>query len=328
MVVAGVNDALRRRTVVVTGADGFIGHSCVPLLLRAGLDVRGLVRALGPGTVARAEYIGAGDLTQMPEPSMRQVLRDASAVVHLAGLAHRAVASPETLRAVNVEATTRLARAAASQGVGHFIFASSVKVNGETTPTGHPFRESDPPNPRDAYGATKWAAERALCEVAESAAMRTTVLRLPLTYGPRAKANFAALARVVRDGVPLPLAAIANRRSILGVGNLASALVALLASERDAQPLTTYFLADSVAVSTPMLVEAMARAMRVAPRLFAVPVSLLRFAAAWSGRSEAVERLLDTLEVDTSAFRARFAWSPPYSLDEGMAHALGPGASL
>jgi UDP-glucose 4-epimerase len=180
----------------------------------------------------------------------------------------------------------------------------------------------------DSYGASKWSAERALCEIAESSAMRTTVLRLPLTYGPGAKANLAALADAVRRGVPLPLAGIDNRRSVLGVGNLASALVALIASERDAESFATYFVADARAVSTPALVEAIARAMRIAPRLFALPRPLLRMAGAWSGRSETVERLLDTLEVDTAAFRDRFAWSPPHSLDEGMAQAFRPRASL
>jgi UDP-glucose 4-epimerase len=314
--------------VAVTGADGFIGRAVMPRLRGAGYDVRGLVRALATGTVARAEYMAVGDLSQLSEPSMRAVLRDAGAIVHLAGIAHRADASPEALRAVNVDATARLARAAVAQGVGHFVFASSVKVNGETSPAGRPFTESDPPNPRDVYGASKWAAERALYEVADSSGMRTTILRLPLTYGPGAKANVAALAAAVRRGIPLPLAGIDNRRSLLGAGNLASALAAVLASGRDARGAATYFVADARAVSTPELVEALARAMRVAPRLFRLPTSLLRVAGAWAGRSETVERLLDTLEVDTAAFRSRFAWSPPYSLDEGMAQAFGPGASL
>lgn len=314
--------------VAVTGADGFIGRACVPLLRRAGHEVRGLVRALGPDTIARADYLPVGDLAALSEADMRPALRGADAVVHLAGIAHRAGPSEEALRALNVDATVRLARAAASVGVAHFVFASSVKVNGETSLPGHPFRESDPPNPPDAYGASKWAAERALCEVAESTGMRVTVLRLPLTYGPGAKANVAALARAVRGGVPLPLAGVDNRRSVLGVGNLASALEAVLASARDAQACATYFVADAAAVSTPALVEAMARALRVPARLFRLPIPLLRVAAAWSGRSEALERLLDTLEVDTAAFQARFGWTAPHSLDEGMAQALGPGASL
>lgn len=314
--------------VVVTGADGFIGRACMPELARAGCAVRGLVRSLSADTAARPEYLAVGDIARLPDTSMRNAVRGARAVVHLAGHAHREGASPEVLRAVNVDATSRLARAAAAEGVAHFLFASSVKVNGETSPPGHPFRESDPPNPPDDYGASKWAAERALAEIAEDSGMRVTALRLPLTYGPHAKANVAALARAVRRGIPLPLAGIGNRRSVLGTGNLASALLALLASEGDEAGATTYFVADEQAVSTTALIEAMARAMRVTPRLFPLPPGLLRVAAAWAGRSEAVERLLDTLEVDTSAFCARFSWTPPHSLDEGMAQAFGPGAPL
>ena len=314
--------------VVVTGADGFLGRTCVSLLQRAGVEVRGLVRALGPDTVARPEFLAVGDLAQMSDDAMVLAMRGARAVVHFAGIAHRAGVPPEMLRKVNVDVTARLARAAASHGIAHFVFASSVKVNGETSLPGHPFRESDPPNPLDTYGASKWAAERALCEVAESTGMRTTVLRLPLSYGPRPKANVAALASAVRRGVPLPLAGIDNRRSILGVGNLASALQALLADECAGELFSTYFVADAHAVSTPALVEAIARGMRVAPRLFALPTPMLRLAGAWSGRSETVERLIDSLEVDTAAFRSRFGWSPPTSLDEGMAQAFGARASL
>ncbi|MFO1303969.1 MAG: NAD-dependent epimerase/dehydratase family protein [Burkholderiales bacterium] len=318
-------------TVVVTGADGFVGRACMPALAHAGAAVRGLVRALSTHTAARSDYVPVGDLTTMADTAMRTVMRDADAVVHLAGHAHRASAAPEILRAVNVDATARLARAAAAERVSHFVFASSVKVNGETSPPGHPLRESDPPNPSDEYGASKWAAERALAAIAEESGMRVTSLRLPLTYGPHAKANVAALVRAVRRGVPLPLAGLGNRRSILGVGNLASALVALLASECDpgeAGRATTYFVADAKAVSTTELVEAMARAMHVEPRLFGLPSALLRAAGALTGRSEAIERLLGTLEVDTSAFRARLAWNPPFDLDEGMAQALAPGAPL
>ena len=317
--------------VAVTGADGFIGRACMPALAHAGAQLRGLVRSLSIDTAARPAYLPAGDLAAMSEPAMRALLRDARAVVHLAGHAHRASASHEALRAVNVDATARLARAAAAEDVGHFVFASSVKVNGETSLPGHPLRESDPPTPLDDYGASKWAAERALAAIAEESGMRVTALRLPLTYGPHAKANVAALARAVRRGMPLPLAGIHNRRSILGTANLASALVALLTSEADhgeAGRATTYFVADGEAVSTTELALAMARAMRVPSRLFAMPAGLLRAAGALAGRSEAIERLLGTLEVDTSAFRARFAWTPPCGLDEGMAQAMGAGAPL
>lgn len=312
--------------VLITGADGSLGRAVMPVLGER-FAVRGLVRALRTHTVASPDYFATGDLTRAPCAALRNALRGARAVIHLAGHAHRD-ASPAELRAVNVDATVRLAEAAAAEGVAHFVHASSVKACAESSPPGRPLRESDPPTPRDDYGASKLAAERALAAIVERTGLHATILRLPLCYGPGVKANFAALARAVRLGVPLPLARVDNRRSLLGTGNLASALTALVESNGERGSASTYFLADAASVSTPGLVDAMARALHVAPRLWPVPPGVLRTAAACAGRAEAVERLLGTLEVDTSAFRARFAWSPPRSLDEGMAEALARGASL
>ena len=316
-------------TIVVTGANGFLGRAVVPRLAAAGYGVRGLVRQLDPATAARAQFLPVGDLTHLPDRAMLNALRGATAVVHLAALAHRPLdGGPESasaLRRINVDVSGRLARAALLSGATHFVFASSVKVNGETSPPGRPLSESDPPNPEDDYAESKWAAECTLAVVAEQSDLRVTALRLPLTYGAGAKANFAALVRAVRRGLPLPLGGIANRRSVLGAGNLCSALQTLLESS-DASAhgrVTPYFVADAQPVSTAELVRAIARALRKPPRLFAIAPSLLRLGGAWCGRSEAVERLLDTLEVDTAAFRTRFGWSPPESLDQGLAAAIG-----
>jgi nucleoside-diphosphate-sugar epimerase len=314
--------------IVVTGARGFLGRAVMAGFAERGLPVRGLVRALDAATVARVQYFAAGDLTTASDDTLRNALRGASAVVHLAAQAHRPLdanaESEAALRRVNVEASERLANAAAAAGAGHFVFASTVKVHGERSPPGRPLRESDPPHPPDEYAASKWAAERALAVVAERTALRVTALRLPLAYGVGVKANFAALVRAVARGVPLPLAAVANKRSVLGTGNFVSALAALLASEgaSDRGRLTPYFVTDAEPVSTPDLVRAIAQALRLAPHLFPVPVSALRIAGAWLGRSERVERLLDTLEADATAFRTRFAWTPPYSLAQGVAAML------
>jgi UDP-glucose 4-epimerase len=314
--------------VVITGASGFIGRECVARLAAAGHRVRGLVRRLDAQTAARAEFYAAGDLVAADDGALRNALAGATALVHLAGHAHRPVAGTDeaaaALRQVNVTASERLARVAAEVGVTHFVFASSVKVNGEMSLPDRPLRESDPPDPLDEYAASKWAAERALAGVAEDTGLRVTSLRLPLTYGPRAKANFAALVRAVRRGIPLPLAAIRNRRSLLGTGNLCDALIAMLRSGDggDAGRLTPYFVADAQAVSTPELVRAIARALRVQVRLWPLPPFALRLAAAAVGRSEAVERLLTTLEVDTTTFGTRFGWTPPRTLAEGLSEAL------
>lgn len=321
-------------TVVVTGADGFIGRALVPFLAARGAAVRGLVRVLDGAEAVRPDCVAVGDLAELDERTAALALGGAAALVHLAARVHRPRAHGDdeaaAMRRTNVAATERIARAAVAAGVAHFVFASTVKVNGEFTLPGHPFRESDPPDPHDAYAASKWEAEQALSAIAAETGLRVTALRLPLTYGPGAKGNFAALARAVHAGVPLPFARIANRRSVLGVGNLCDAIAATLASEpRDERGrCAPYFVADAEPVSTPELVRALAQAQRVAPRLLAVPPGVLRFIAACAGRADAVERLVGSLEVDTDAFRARFAWSPPQPLAAGLAATGGPAAPL
>jgi nucleoside-diphosphate-sugar epimerase len=316
--------------VVVTGASGFIGRAVCAHLAAQQWRVRGLVRKLEPMMAARAELLPVGDLATMSVESLADVMRDATAIVHLAARVHRLEdvhpSSRDAYRRANVDVTQRLARAGAAAGVRHFVFASSVKVNGEVTMPGRPFRESDPPDPHDDYAASKWEAERMLADVAEQSGMRVTALRLPLTYGPDAKANFAQLVHAVAQGRPLPFARIANRRSLLGVRNLASAVERVLADEQradqhhaDAGRVTAYFVADAVPVSTPDLVRAIAAALGVAPRLFAVPAGLLQLAGACTGRSAAIARLTRSLEVDSTAFRERFGWQAPWSLAEGLA---------
>lgn len=320
--------------VVVTGAGGFIGRAvCAQLPLR-GWPVRGLVRTLDRHTAARADFLPVGDLTSLSGRALDNAVRGAVAVVHLAARVHAPVAGgPGSLaacRRINVEVTRRLARAAVAAGVAHFVFASTVKVNGEMTLPGRPFVESDPPDPHDDYAVTKWEAERELEGVAEDTGLRVTALRLPLTYGPGAKANFARLARAVLRGVPLPFARIDNRRSLLGSDNLVDALCTLLADSGadDRGRMTPYLLADADAVSTPDLVRAIAAAKGAEPRLFALPVELLRFAGACTRRSAAMGRLTESLEVDTRAFCARFGWTPPCTLAQGLAAALGTRAPL
>ena len=315
-----------RGTVAVTGAGGFLGRALVPALLDAGYAVRALVRTVPPAASARVTWVATGDLAQAAHAGLRDALAGCEALVHLAAQAHRPVddtpAARAALQALNVDAAARLAQAAAEDGVRHIVFASSVKVHGERSRPGHPLRENDPLQPADAYGASKVAAEAALARVARDTGLRVTALRLPLVYGPGAKANFAALIRAVRRGAPLPVASIDNRRSLLATGNFTAAVLCLLASDGDGARLTPYLLSDAAAVSTPELVCALAAALGVTPRIVAFPVPLLRAAGRLPGIGERVSRLVDSLEVDATAFRTRFAWAPPATLAAGLAAAV------
>lgn len=305
--------------VLVTGANGFVGGAVCRKLVTDGHHVIAAMRQREelPPTI-ETRIVGSLDA----ETAWTAVLPGVDAVVHLAGRAHvmrDRVADPETaFRAVNTEATLRLAREAARLGVRRMIFMSSVKVNGEAT-TERPFAADDAPNPVDAYGRSKWAAELGLSALARAGDghFQVTVLRPPLVYGPGVRANFLSLLRAVAAGWPLPLAAVDNRRSLIFVDNLADAVAAALG--KSAGLFDIFLVSDGDDVSTPELIRRIARAMNRPARLFPLPPALLRGLGDFVGRAAAIERLTGSLQVDSEAFRKRFSWTPPATLDQGLA---------
>jgi len=306
--------------VVVTGASGFVGRALCAHLAATGRPHRGVVRTLPAGAPQGTPLLAVGDLAAAPEERLAAALQGAVAVVHLAGRAHVLDESQDeagaACRAANVVATERLATAAVRAGVERFVFASTVKVYGEATLPGQRWRAGDPPAPRDAYARSKADAERALIAACEGSATTPVVLRMPLVYGPGARANFLALLDAVARRALLPLASIENRRNLCYVGNLVHAISALLDGAEAAAGV--WLVADGEAVSTPELVRRLAAALGVAPRLLPVPVALLQAAGRFSGRSGQIARLCGSLEVDASPL-ARRVGPLPYTLDQGLA---------
>ncbi|HSV29109.1 MAG TPA: NAD-dependent epimerase/dehydratase family protein, partial [Candidatus Omnitrophota bacterium] len=195
--------------------------------------------------------------------------------------------------------------------IGRFVFVSSIKVNGESTPPDRPFRADDPPAPADSYGIAKAEAEAALARIP---GLGLAVVRPPLVHGPGAKGNLAALMRVIAKGWPLPLGAIVNRRSLVGVENLADCLAFL--AEHGC--VGTFLVRDEADVSTPELVRLVAAAMGRPARLVPVPQALLRLAGMVTGKAAAVERVTGSLVVDDAPLRA-LGWRQRVSLADGIA---------
>jgi nucleoside-diphosphate-sugar epimerase len=250
----------------------------------------------------------------------QRTLAGGRAVLHLGARVHvihdAAVDTLGAFHRVNVEATRRLALEACKAGIRRFVFVSSIGVNGNQT-RGRAFTESDRPEPHGPYAQSKLEAEMALSEVARTSQLELVTLRPPLVYGPGVKANFLRLLRWVDRGVPLPFASVRNRRSLVYVGNLCSAIVSCL-DHADAAG-RTFLVADGVPVSTPELVRAIGNALARPTRLVACPPGALRLGAALLGRRDDADRLLGDLVVDASAITRRLGWTPPYSLDEGLA---------
>jgi nucleoside-diphosphate-sugar epimerase len=307
----------QRPLVLVTGATGFVGTALCAALPGAGFRVRQATRAAAhrdSDTVVTGDIDAATDWTA--------ALDGVDAVVHLAARTHDALeATPERLadyRRINVDGTRRLAAQAAASGVRRFLFMSSVKVNGEST-LERPFRESDAPRPRDAYGTTKLEAEQVLAELSGASAMQSVVLRPPLVYGAGVKGNFLRLLRLLARGVPLPLASVRNRRSLIYLGNLVDAILTALRAPQAAG--RTYLVSDADPLSTPDLLRHLARALGREARLLPCPPVLLRGAGALIGRSEEVARLTGSLEIDATRIASELGWTAPHPPQRGFREA-------
>ena len=303
--------------VLITGANGFVGRALGRELLRRGRRVRAAVRR-DAGLPDGCEVRVVGDLG--PDTDWSAALEGVDAVAHLAARVHvmreRAADPLAAFRRTNVEGTLRLARSAAAAGVRRLVFLSSVKVLGEATPDG-PFTDSSPVNPQDPYGASKREAETGLFELAARSGMEVAILRPPLVYGPGVKGNFLSLLRLIDRGVPLPLAAIDNRRSLLYLGNLVDAVDLCLSHDGAAG--RTFLIRDGEDLSSAELVRRLAAALGRRARLFSLPEGVLRLAANCIGRRAAAQRLLGSLTVDDRRIRSELDWQPPFTVDQGLA---------
>jgi nucleoside-diphosphate-sugar epimerase len=303
--------------VAVTGAGGFVGSAVVAELAKRGIEAVRLVRT-ARGEPGEAEI---GDLAGASIDPAK--LQGADVVIHLAAVTH----SPngpddgiEKYRAVNVGGTVALVEAAIAAKASRFLFVSSIKAVAERSAPGHPIDSNTAPAPEDAYGITKLEAEQSVRERCSGAGVEWVIVRPPLVYGAEAKGNFGRLIRMVRSGLPLPLGAVNNRRSLLHVENLADALVAACTAPGAAGQIVT--LCDST-LSTPELLRAVAQSLGVRARLLPFPPVLLRAIGRALGRGAEVERLCGSLELDPRASMAVLGWTPPFGLAEALSRTVG-----
>ena len=279
--------------VAVTGASGFVGAALCGELHARGFAVRGTVRSLHSSfSASGVEPVEVANLDAATDWSSALVGVDC--VIHCAARAHvmheTEADALAAYRSVNVDGSRRLAEQAAVAGVRRLVYLSSIKVNGEQTALGAPLLFSDAPAPEDPYGVSKWEAEQALWVAAANTGMEVVVVRSPLVYGPGAKGNLVRLLKLVRSGVPLPVGAMQNQRSLVGLDNLVDLLIRCV--DHPAAAGQTFLVSDGQDLSTPELIRSMASAMDKSPRLIPVPVPLLCLAGRMTGKAAEVDRWL------------------------------------
>ena len=299
--------------VLLTGGTGFVGSHLSRELAEAGHAVRLALRTPRPGLAVESCVVG--DLG--PSTDWSAALQDVEAVVHLAARVHVMrdhAGGADEFRRVNTEGTLQLARGAMAAGVRRFVFLSTIKVNGEATMPGRPFRPDDAPAVVDAYGRSKLEAETGLRGMP---GLETVVIRPPLIHGPGAKGNLARLCRLAQWGFPVPFAGVDNRRDLLGLANLSNLVERCL--WHAAAPGQVFLASDAQPLSTARLHELIATAMGRKARMLRVPPGVLRAVAQPLGLSAEIDRLTQSLEVDISRTRAALGWNPPVPIEHGIA---------
>lgn len=229
-------------------------------------------------------------------------------------------------RATNVEATLTLARSSVEAGVQRFVFISSIKVNGEHTAPGAPFLPSDLLAPMDAYGQSKQEAEAELRALLQASSTQWVIIRPPLVYGPGVKGNFRSLIKLAASGLPLPLGSINNQRSLVYLDNLVDLIIRVLDHPKAQGQI--FLVSDGNDISTSDLLRKLRMAMGRPTRLISVPPILFRVLGILSGKTEAVDRLCGSLQVDIGKTCDQLSWQPPFSIDEGLRETVAGAVNL
>jgi UDP-glucose 4-epimerase len=303
-----------KNKILITGFSGFVGNSLLTPLISHDLVLLGRKKQdKFAFPFFHSEFNAESDYSS--------ALAGVDVVIHSAARVHmmnEQTTDPlAAFREVNTFGTLNLARQAAASGVKRFIFISSIKVNGEATAEGEAFRFDDTAKPEDAYSISKAEAETGLKQIATQTGMELVIIRPPLIYGPGVKANFAAMMKLARINLPLPLGAIKNKRSLVALDNLVDLIITCIDHPKAANQ--TFLVSDDQDVSTTELLQMMTRAAGKAPWFMPVPVSWLKLAGKFIGKQAVIDRLCGNLQVDISHTKDTLGWTPPVTVEEGIA---------
>ena len=310
------------KKILITGASGFVGARLLERCVIDGLAVSTITR---PGC-RNIPHVAAHYVTRGLEfaDDLSDPLRGQDVVVHCAARVHvmneHAINPLVEFQRINVAGTLHLAQQAAAAGVKRFIYLSSVKVNGEETFGGSRFTAKDSGRPTDAYAISKDEAEIGLRSLALLSGLEVVIIRPPLVYGAKVQGNFKTMLSAIYSGIPLPFAAIHNKKSFVALDNLVDLLLCCVVHPAAANQ--TLMVSDDDDISTPELLRHVGLLMGRPARLFAAPKMLLHGVAAMAGHSAAVSRLVGSLQVDISDTRRLLNWTPVVTVKQGLLQAV------
>jgi len=320
------------KSVLITGATGFIANHLIPLLIKQDWLIKTVIRSESHQLPARVNPVNVGSIDSTTD--WRNILQGINTVIHLAARAHilqEQAFNPEAeFFKVNTEGTANLVKQSIEAGVKHFVFISSIGAM--ATISNQPLTENSPCQPDTPYGRSKLQAEQALINLASQSSMTWTILRPTLVYGSGNPGNMERLIKLINRGLALPFGLVNNRRSFVYVGNLVDAIATTLTHPKATNQI--FLVSDGQDLSTPELIRKIAYHMRRPCNLLPVPPSLLKLVGYLgdtiqnlsqkpiSLNTSTIDRLLGSLFIDSSHIQTTLKWQPPFSIDQGLEQTL------
>jgi UDP-glucose 4-epimerase len=301
--------------VLLTGYSGFVGNHLLSKL-NASYKISLLGRK-SPKNSSCCFYQGKFN----DKSDFSAALANISVVIHCAARAHIMnddVQDPlAEFRSVNTRGTLNLAKQASLIGVNRFIYISSIKVNGESTTQTKPFRFDSERSPLDAYGVSKSEAETQLLSLGKETGMEIVIIRPPLVYGEGVKANFSALMRLVKKGLPLPFRWInKNKRSLVSIYNLSDLIEVCIEHPKAAN--NVFLVSDDHDISTAEMVALMSKVQNKANLSLPIPLWVCKLVGKVLSKEDVIDRLTGSLQLDIEHTKKTLDWKPPYSVEHGF----------
>jgi len=298
---------VEEKKLLITGATGFVGQHLAPALAERGHRVVAVVRhpgVFGP-TVNQVLVQDITSVDWMP------LLQGIDVVIHLLAIAHRGNDVAEAVYdRVNRQVTASLAQATARAGA-RLIFMSSVAAQSSHS-SDLVLSETDVCLPAGGYGRSKLNAE---IDIAASGG-QYVILRPPLIYGRGVKGNMHKLSQLAKLPVPFPFEAVTNKRSLLAIENLISAVDLLV--QRDDIRNEVFLVADATPISLPEIIASLRLGMGRPANLFAMPQPFLLGLFRMCRLSETWEKLAGNLVVSIDKLRS-IGYSPGFATSQGLA---------
>lgn len=309
------------KTILITGASGFIGQALLKALCQSQYSVRATVRSQNSYNKLSAyqnhDHISlymTGDLTTHTDWS--NILPHVDTIIHCAARAHvlnETSNNPlEIFREMNCHATEHLAKEAIRHKIKRFIFMSSIGVLGQCNQEA--FTTSSKPNPQEPYAQAKYEAEKVLMSLTNNIEM--VIIRPPLVYGPGVGGNFKKLLDLVNKKIPLPFGKIHNQRQFIGLHNLVEFILTCIESPNAANQ--TFLVADKEVVTTTQLIQHMSIAMNKKMILLPFPHSMLQWGLNITGKKKLANQLLGNLTINYDQATKLLDWKPRYTLQEQL----------